>query len=226
MTVDTLPKLLLHNVETYGDKPAFREKGHGIWRTWSWREAADEVRAMACGLAALGFKRGDRLAIIGDNRPHLYWAMTAAQCLGGVPVPIYQDSVANEMRFVLDHAETRFAAVEDQEQVDKLLEIRDSLGSLETVIFRDSRGMRDYDHDFLHSMAEVGELGREYDSAHPDFFMAEVNQGQGGDVASFYYTSGTTGDPKGVVAIIINNNTGELLRHLTLDTTRDYQPQE
>ena len=204
MTADTLPKLLLQNSETYGDRPAFREKGHGIWRTWSWREAAVEVRAMACGLAALGFKRGDRLAIIGDNRPHLYWAMTAAQCLGGVPVPIYQDSVANEMRFVLDHAETRFAAVEDQEQVDKLLEIRGSLATLETVIFRDSRGMRDYDHDFLHSMEELSEKGREHDRAHPDFFMAEVEQGRAGDVACFYYTSGTTGDPKGVVATFDN----------------------
>ena len=204
MTADTLPKLLLHNAETHGDRPAFREKGHGIWRSWSWREAATEVRAMACGLAALGFERGDRLAIIGDNRPHLYWAMTAAQCLGGVPVPIYQDSVANEMRFVLDHAQTRFAAVEDQEQVDKLLEIRDSLPTLETVIFRDSRGMRDYDHDFLHGMAEMGEKGREHDRAHPDFFMAEVDRGQGSDVATFYYTSGTTGDPKGVVATFDN----------------------
>ena len=204
MTADTLPKLLLHNAETHGDRPAFREKGHGIWRSWSWREAAAEVRAMACGLAALGFERGDRLAIIGDNRPHLYWAMTAAQCLGGVPVPIYQDSVANEMRFVLDHAQTRFAAVEDQEQVDKLLEIRDSLPTLETVIFRDSRGMRDYDHDFLHGMAEMGEKGREHDRAHPDFFMAEVDRGQGSDVATFYYTSGTTGDPKGVVATFDN----------------------
>jgi long-chain acyl-CoA synthetase len=204
VTADTLPKLLLHNAEAYGDRPAFREKGHGIWRSWSWCEASAEVRAMACGLAALGFERGDRLAIIGDNRPHLYWAMTAAQCLGGVPVPVYQDSVANEMRFVLEHAEARFAAVENQEQVDKLLEIRGSLPTLEAVVFRDSRGMRDYDHDFLHSMEEMGERGRAYDRAHHDFFMAEVERGQGGDVASFYYTSGTTGDPKGVVATFDN----------------------
>src|SRR5712691_4004250 len=122
---DTFPKLLLDQAARRGGRPAMREKDFGIWQTWSWRQAVDEVRAFACGLAAQGFKRGDKLAIVGDNRPRLYWAMAAAQCLGGVPIPFYQDAVAEEMVYMFDNAEVRFAAVEDQEQVDKLLEIKD-----------------------------------------------------------------------------------------------------
>ena len=122
--LDTIPKLLLRNAERYGAKPAFREKEFGIWQTWTWSQARDEIRALALGLKKLGLKRGATVAIIGDNRPHLYWAFTAAQSLGAIPVPVYQDSVADEMAFVLTHAEVSFAVVEDQEQVDKLISIR------------------------------------------------------------------------------------------------------
>ena len=120
---DTFPRLLLHQASVRPDRPAFREKDLGIWQTWTWAQIAGEVRILACGLAAQGFKRGDRLAVIGDNRPRLYWAMMAAQALGGVPVPLYQDAVAAEMAFVLQDADIGFAVVEDQEQVDKLLEV-------------------------------------------------------------------------------------------------------
>ena len=120
-STDTFPRLLLHQAAVRADQPAMREKDLGIWQTWTWGQVGEEVRALACGLAELGFKRGDNLAIIGDNRPRLYWAMAAAQCLGGVPVPMYQDAVAQELLFVLQDAEISFAVVEDQEQVDKLL---------------------------------------------------------------------------------------------------------
>ncbi len=123
--LDTFPKLLLYRAAQHPHKVAMREKDYGIWQEWSWQHLLEEVRALACGLAAKGFARGDKVAIIGDNRPQLYWAMMATQCLGGVPVPIYQDSVAEEMQFVLDHAEVRYAVVEDQEQVDKLLAIKE-----------------------------------------------------------------------------------------------------
>ena len=121
-----------------------REKDLGIWQAWTWSEAAQQVRALACGLAAMGFRRGDNLAIIGDNRPELYWAMNAAQALGGVAVPLYQDAIADEMAYILDNADIRFAVVEDQEQVDKLLEIKARLPKLETIIYEDGRGMRHY----------------------------------------------------------------------------------
>src|SRR5215472_9543549 len=146
---DTFPKLLLENSRLRGQRPAIREKDYGIWQSWSWAEVARETQDLALGLAALGLKRGDKLAIIGDNRPRLYWAITAAQCLGGVPVPVYQDAVAAEMEFVLGHAEARFAIVEDQEQVDKLLGIRERLPTLETIIYDDPRGLRHYDYPFL-----------------------------------------------------------------------------
>ena len=123
-SLDTFPRLLAHHARTLADAPAMREKDMGIWQGWTWSQVADEVAALACGLAELGFKRGDRLAIIGDNRPRLYWSMCAAQILGGVPVPLYQDAVAQEMVFVLLDADIRIAIVEDQEQVDKLLEVR------------------------------------------------------------------------------------------------------
>ena len=121
-----------------------REKDLGIWQAWSWAQVADEVRALALGLNTLGFERGENLAIIGDNRPQLYWAMAAAQCMGGVPVPLYQDAVAEEMIYILDDADVRVAVVEDQEQVDKLLEIKDRLPKLEYIVYKDPRGMRHY----------------------------------------------------------------------------------
>jgi long-chain acyl-CoA synthetase len=197
--LDTFPKLLLHHARVRPERPAMREKDLGIWQTWTWRDALEEVRALACGLAALGLKRGDKLAIIGDNRPHLYWSMVAAQCIGAVPVPIYQDSIASEMEFVLQHAEVRFAVAEDQEQVDKLLEVRERCKTLETIFYSDPRGLRNYKEPWLHSLAHLQAEGRKFAQAHPEFFEAEIANSKGSDVASFYYTSGTTGQPKGTI---------------------------
>jgi long-chain acyl-CoA synthetase len=200
----TLARLLQKNARDLRDRPAIREKDRGIWQTWTWRQYHDEVRDVALGLAALGFSRGERLSVIGDNRPRLYWAQVAAQSLGGVPVPVYQDSIAKELAFVWNHAECSVIVAEDQEQVDKVLGLKDQLTALRLVIYDDPRGMLHYKHDWLRSYQSVQELGREFGAKHPGYFEAEIEKGQPEDVAIICYTSGTTGNPKGVM--LTNSN--------------------
>ncbi|MEW6725428.1 MAG: long-chain fatty acid--CoA ligase [Bacillota bacterium] len=199
MDRDTIPKLLLQNARQYGKKTALREKDFGIWQSVSWEGYLEEVRLFALGLAALGFGRGDKLAVIGDNRPEWIYAELAAQSLGGVGVGVYQDSLPNEIAYVIDHSDARLIVVEDQEQVDKMLEIRDSMPKVERVVYYDPKGLRNYQDELLLSFTAVQELGREFGRSHDGYFEREVEKGRGQDVAVIAYTSGTTGQAKGAM---------------------------
>ena len=195
---DTFPRLLQQHANARPDRPAFREKDLGIWQTTTWSQLADEVKAFACGLVALGFRRGMNLAVVGDNRPRLYWAMAAAQSLGGVAVPLYQDAPAADMAYVLENAGIDFAVVEDQEQVDKLIEARATVPGLSHIIYDDGRGLRNYTTPGLHGFDAVQVLGRALMQKDPGLYQREVDAGSSDDVAVILYTSGTTGKPKGV----------------------------
>ncbi len=194
----TMPRLLVENARVRGGRAAIREKDLGIWQTWTWSDVLTEVEALAAGLSLLGLERGGHLAIVGDNRPRLYWSMLAAQALGAVPVPLYQDAIASEMQFVLEDAEVAVAIAEDQEQVDKLLEMAPRLPHLKHIVYDDPRGMRHYAAPELVSFADVARDGRELTRLDSTFFARQVADGSPDDVSVMLYTSGTTSRPKGV----------------------------
>ena len=199
-TLDTLPKQFMDKVKRYGDKKvAVRQKELGIWKEFTWEESFHQVRDLSLGLIALGLQRGDRVCMVGDNdRQHL-WADIATMSAGGTIVGIFTDAIPSEMEYVITHSDALIVFAKDQEQCDKLLEIKDQIPLVRAVIYWDARGMWSYDDTWLNSYEGVQEMGRQLHTEQPDLFNQMIHEGKAGDFANFCYTSGTTGLPKGVM---------------------------
>ena len=195
----TFPRLLQKHASQRPDAPAMREKEYGIWQSLSWADLLAMVQHIAAGLHQAGLRRDEHMVVVGANRPRLYATMLAVQSLGAIPVPLYQDAAAAECVFPINNAEVRFAFAEDQEQVDKLLEIRDQCPQLERIYFDDPRGLRKYDEACLASLDELQAAGKAFVALHPEFYAEQVNRAKPDDVGAMFFTSGTTGNPKGVV---------------------------
>jgi long-chain acyl-CoA synthetase len=217
----TFPRLLMKHAAERPGAPAMREKEYGIWQAISWSALAALVENLACGLHQAGLRRGEHLVVIGANRPRLYATMLAAQALGAVPIPLYQDAVAAECVFPINNAEVRLCMVEDQEQVDKMLEVRAQCPQLAGIFFDDPRGLRNYNEPGLRSLDALIEAGRAFMQANPGFLKQEIEKTGPHDVAAMFFTSGTTGNPKGVVhthdSLLDRARAGAAFDHLTAD---------
>ncbi len=215
----TFPRLMLEHAQRRPDATALREKEYGIWQSITWGQLALLVRQLACGMAEAGMTRDQHVVVIGENRPRLYASMLAIQSLGAVPVPLYQDAVATEFVFPINNAEVAFAIVEDQEQVDKMLELREQCPQLARIWYDDPRGLRNYSEPGLGALDALIEAGRAHDAAHPGFYDTEVARAKPDDVAAMFFTSGTTGNPKGVVhthfTLLDRANAGKIFDKLT-----------
>ena len=226
--LDTFPKILSRNSMIFRNHPAMREKKHGIWETISWNQQFSNVKKIAIGLHKIGIRKNDKVAIIGDNRPRLYQSICSIQSIGAIPVPCYQDSVAEEMSYILNHAEVKIAIVEDQEQVDKLLEIKEKTPELKSIIYDDSRGMTDYKQEFIYNLDSLSKIQLKQNDKEFNFERS-IKEGKSNDTAIILYTSGTTGKPKGVLLsyknIISVAKKASEIEHLTLkDNVLAYLP--
>ncbi|MBM3119133.1 MAG: long-chain fatty acid--CoA ligase [Chloroflexi bacterium] len=213
---DTIPKLVKNNCERWPSRTAMCMKNRGIWRKYSWRDYYEKVKYFSLGLISLGFKPGDVVCIIGDNEPEWFWSEFAAQAAGGIATGIFVDSIPSEVKYIATHSGAKFAIVNDQEQTDKFLEIKGELPSLKKVIYWDPKGLKNYDDSILISFADVIELGEEYEKTNPNLFEQNVEKGKGNDGAFIYYTSGTTGLPKGAMLThkaLINTAQGFVSRY-------------